>query len=136
MNIRWERATRVPRPPVWALILAGGWLLLVSLGVLLEQHGAATLETCLLHRLTGRPCPTCGSTRVVLGFARGAWREALGMNPLVAIGLALGAIWLGLRLATGRSLHWDLSEAERRVALAFGLALLAANWAWVLRTQA
>lgn len=136
MKVRWERTTRVPRPPVWALILAGGWLLLVSLGVLLEQRGAATLETCLLHRLTGRPCPTCGSTRVVLGFVRGAWLEALGMNPLVAAGLVLGLVWLGLRLVTGRSLRWDLSTAERRLALALGLALLFANWAWVLRTQA
>lgn len=136
MRLRWERTSRVPRPPAWALGLVGGWLLLVAAGVLLEQRGAGTLETCALHRLTGHPCPTCGSTRVALGLARGAWLDALRLNPLVTLGLLLGGTWLGARLVSGRSLTLDVTARERHVLLALGLAALLANWAWVLRTQA
>jgi len=131
-----ERASRVPRLPVWAAVALGSWLLLVVLGVLLERRGGPSLETCLLHRLTGHPCPTCGSTRVVLGLGQGAWREAFRFNPLVAIGLLGGGLGFGLRLIAGRALRVELSPREHKVALVIGLAALLANWAWVLRTQA
>ncbi len=136
MNFHWVQAPRVPRPPAWAVILVGFWLLLVLGGVLLESRGASPHETCLLHRLTGHPCPTCGSTRVVLGFFSGAWTEAFLMNPLVAFGLVLGGLWFGFRLVFGRSIQLDLSPVERRLALILGMGALLANWVWVLRTQA
>lgn len=115
--------------------MVGIWALLVLGGVLLEQWGAPAQETCLLHRMTGHPCPTCGSTRVVLGFGHGAWLEALRMNPLVASGLVLGGLWLGVRMVSGRSLRLEMSPVERRLALILGLGILFANWAWVLRVQ-
>lgn len=136
VKVHLERGTRVPRLPVWAAVALGLWLLLVALGILLERRGGQELETCLLHRLTGHPCPTCGSTRVVLGLGQGAWGEAFRFNPLVSLGLLLGAPVLGLRLITGRSLRVELSSREQKVALGIGLAALLANWAWVLRTQA
>lgn len=118
------------------VVLVGLWLLLVLGGVLLERWGAPVQETCLLHRLTGHPCPTCGSTRVVLGFSRGAWLEALHLNPLVALGLVLGGLWFGIRLITGYSIRLELSPVEQRMALILGLGALLMNWAWVLRAQA
>lgn len=135
MRLRWGRVSRVPRPPVWSVVLVGCWLLLVLAGVLLEQRGGPALETCVLHRLSGQPCPTCGSTRVVLALGQGAWLAALRCNPMVALGLPLGALWLGLRLSLGRALELNLSRQERSVLLGLGLAALAANWVWVLRTQ-
>lgn len=104
-------------------------------GVLLERWGAPAQETCLLHRLTGHPCPTCGSTRVVLGFLQGQWLQAFRMNPFVATGLVAGGVWLALRLVLARGLRAELSSGEQRAALGLGLALLLANWIWVLRTQ-
>ena len=136
VKVHLERGTRVPRLPVWAAVALGLWLLLVALGILLERRGGQELETCLLHRLTGHPCPTCGSTRVVLGLGQGAWGEAFRFNPLVSLGLLLGAPILGLRLITARALRVELSSREQKVALGIGLAALLANWAWVLRTQA
>ncbi len=135
MRLRWERVSRLPRPPVWSLVLMGLWVLLVLAGVLLERRGGPALETCLLHRLSGQPCPTCGSTRVVLALGRGAWLAALRCNPMVALALPLGALWLGLRLCLGRALEVDLSRRERSIGLVLGLMALAANWVWVLRTQ-
>lgn len=73
---------------------------------------------------------------MVLGLGQGAWGEAFRFNPLVSLGLLLGAPVLGLRLITGRSLRVELSSREQKVALGIGLAALLANWAWVLRTQA
>ncbi|MFZ1377815.1 MAG: DUF2752 domain-containing protein [Geothrix sp.] len=136
MKFRLERAPRLPRLPVWALVVLGCWLLLVVMGALLDRRGGPALETCLLHRLSGHPCPTCGSTRVVLALGQGAWVEALRLNPLVTLGLVLGTLGFGLRLATGRTLRMELSSREQKVALAVGLAALAVNWLWVLRTQA
>jgi hypothetical protein len=126
----------VPRPSAWAAILVGVWLVLVLGGVLLEQRGGPALETCLFQRMTGHSCPTCGSTRVVLGFLGGAWTAAFWANPLVAVGLVLGGLWLGIRLVSGRSLRLDLSPREQRVALILGLGALLTNWIWLLRHQA
>lgn len=135
MRIHWERVSRVPRPPVWAVVLVGFWLLLVLAGVLAEQRGGPALETCLFHRLSGQPCPTCGSTRVVLAIGQGAWLAALRCNPMVALALPLGALWLGLRLSLGQALRVELSRRERSALLILALLALAANWVWVLRTQ-
>jgi hypothetical protein len=73
---------------------------------------------------------------VVLGLARGAWLDALRLNPLVALGLILGGTWLGARLVSGRSLTLNATARERQVLLALGLVALLANWAWVLSSQA
>lgn len=135
MRFHWERSPRLPRPPWWAAALVGCWLLLVLGGVLLERRGAPSVETCLFHRLSGHPCPTCGSTRVVLAFTHGDWAGALRLNPLVGLGLGLAALWLLTRLATGRTLRLTASLRERGALLAVGVTLLLANWIWVLQTQ-
>lgn len=114
----------------------GLWGLLVVGGVLLERRGGPVLDTCLFHRLSGHPCPTCGSTRVVMELLRGQGLKALVLNPLVALGLAGLGVWLAARLVLGRQLEVDLSPRERRWAIVLGLLILAANWAWVVATQA
>jgi hypothetical protein len=135
MKLRWEKVSRVPRPPIWSALLVAGWLLLVLGGVLLEQRGAPPHDTCLFHRATGHPCPTCGSTRVILGLLSGTWLAALRMNPLVTLGLCLGGAWLGMRLLTGWTPTLELSPRERGVLVALGATLLIANWIWVLQTH-
>lgn len=135
MRLRWERGSRLPRVPLWAVALVGVWLLLVLGGVLLERWQGAPLETCLLHRVSGRPCPTCGSTRVVLAFLQGRWGAAFGWNPFVAVGLAGGTALLALRLASGWRPVLEANPWERNLLLAGGVGLLLANWVWVLRTQ-
>lgn len=117
------------------MALVGFWGALVVLGILQEGRGTPAPETCLFHRLVGHPCPTCGSTRVVLGFAQGSWGEALRLNPLVAVGLVLTGLWLGSRLLTGRALRLEASPRERTLLLLGGLVLLALNWLWVWRVQ-
>ena len=135
MKVRWERAPRLPRPPAWAAALVGTWLMLVLGGVLLERRGAPLGETCLFHRLSGHPCPTCGSTRVVLALLWGDWGGALRLNPLVALGLAFGGLGVLVRAVAGRALRLELSRRERGALVVAGITLLVANWVWVLQTQ-
>lgn len=63
---------------------------------------AGWLPPCPLHTWTGWHCPGCGSTRAVLALARGDWREAWAMNPLLMVTAMFGFGWL---TATAMA-HW------------------------------
>ena len=59
---------------------------------------AAGPTLCPLHRVTGRPCPTCGMTRSVVAAAHGELRAAVGFHafgPALLVGLAGLAAGLG-----------------------------------------
>ncbi|HJW08639.1 MAG TPA: DUF2752 domain-containing protein [Holophagaceae bacterium] len=127
-------ATRWPDIPRWAAALAAALVSLVLAGVALEQRAGLELDTCLFHRLTGHPCPTCGSTRAVLAILSGHWQGAFQFNPLVTAALLFGSAFLALRLALGVVPRLDLTAGERQGLLATGLLALALNWAYVLRT--
>lgn len=127
-----ESCGRLPRGlglPALALLAWGG---LVLLSALVEQASGRPFETCLLLRATGRPCPTCGSTRALFALLRGHGGEAFLLNPLATAALPLLAAAAALRLVLGRRLRVQASPREQRLLLAAGLALLLANWAWVL----
>lgn len=135
MRIHFIRAPRWPRVPGWALGLCLGWLLLVAWVWWLEQRTGITPETCLVHAVLGVPCPTCGSTRVVVRLLAGHPFEAWRLNPLVFLGLAGGTVALAARLTTGWWFRIELDPRARAWLPAGGVALLLANWAWVLRVQ-
>lgn len=129
LGIRWVPASRLPRPPIWALAIGGGWLALLGLAARVEARTGQEAPTCLFRAITGHPCPTCGSTRAVVLALHGRWGEALARNPLVVTALLALLGGLVLRAATGRSLQ---VEGHRTGWLMAGLAALALNWAWVL----
>jgi len=49
-----------------------------TFGVLEKDCGSV----CMLRRMTGMPCPTCGATRSFRALGQGAWREAVAFHPL------------------------------------------------------
>jgi len=111
---------------VSALILRPLWLALAPL-----------LPGCPFRLLTGVPCPSCGTTRAALALLQGRPLVALALNPLSALafsGFALGGVIAPLWVA----LRGPVPDLPRplppwaRVAL---LAVLAANWAWVIVRQ-
>jgi len=117
----------------WRLAVAAAVSGAAGLAVALAPSLAPLLPPCPLRTLAGVPCASCGSTRALVALAQGRPLEALAFNPLAFFGV------VGLPLA---ALLWAL--AGDRPALAklqyswpwwlrgLVLAILAANWLWVL----
>jgi hypothetical protein len=102
---------------------------MVALLVFLTPRGRPLPVTCIFRRLSGLPCPTCGSTRAMLALVRLDPLEALRLNPLVTTLVLLMPVALGL-WARGRP---RLSAGATAIAL---VAALAANWTYLLLTRA
>ena len=47
------------------------------------------IPVCGYHWLTGRPCPFCGLTRALFALAAGHWRNALHLNALTPVAVAM-----------------------------------------------
>ena len=135
MKVVVRTAPRWPGVPLWALLFVALWALVVVTARLVSAWTGTELDTCLFHRFTGLPCPTCGTTRGLLALARGAWGVSWRWNPLTMTGFAVAGLLLLGRLATGRMLEVRLTQPERRCLTALGLVLLALNWAWLIHSQ-
>lgn len=57
----------------------------------------AAFPLCGYHWLTGRPCPFCGLTRAMLALLAGRWSDALRLNALtpLAVAMILALVWRG-----------------------------------------
>jgi hypothetical protein len=98
---------------------------------------APWLRPCAFRRLTGVPCPTCGTTRVALAVLDADLAAAFAVNPLAAAtGLAFfagGALALVWALAHGR-----VPVLQRPVPRWWRLALVAViliNWTYLIVTD-
>lgn len=132
MKLRWSRVPRWPRLPFWALAVVGVWGGLVVVAAWIEARTGRIPETCVFHALTGRPCPTCGSTRALQAFLGGRLLEALAWNPLVVVVGGFACVWLLIRTTSARGPVLELSPRERRISLGLGALAVALNWAWLL----
>jgi hypothetical protein len=116
------------------LFIAGSGVVGVALVGLLHLD-RLPVGVCFFKIATGCPCPTCGATRA-LGrlFARDPL-GALAMNPLVAIGALVIALWGAADLMLwpwGRALSLEVSPSVARVARFGAVALILANWAYLI----
>jgi Protein of unknown function (DUF2752) len=123
----------VGRLPLGAVFGTIGALGTAAVGLLGLDHLPFTV--CLLKGLTGLPCPTCGSTRVVGRLAHLDVAGALAMNPLATIAAALVAIWavadFGL-LARGRGLDLEMGRPLGRLVRWLALVAVVANWLYLV----
>jgi len=106
-----------------APILAWAWLRL----------GLGT-PGCAFHRLTGVPCPTCGTTRAVQAALAGRLLEAFAWNPLMTAAIAffeLGGLAAPFWLMAGGRLPRLGPALPRWVRYAMVAAILA-NWLWLI----
>ena len=103
-------------------------------------RGGLASPACFFHEMTGWPCPGCGSTRCVRYALRGAFHAAFLVNPLMGATLA-GIALFDLYAATVLALRlprWRPGKVSARTALtlrAGSVALLVANWLWLVRTR-
>lgn len=90
---------------------------------------------CVLHNVTGWPCPGCGSTRAVRDLLHGNLAAAFLHNPLFIL-LLLGAVLFDLYAAI--VLACRLPRVRPRVASLPSWARIGAvsallvNWLWLL----
>jgi hypothetical protein len=128
MTVTWKQTGRFGHLEVFALLGALSFLVARFLPVLSIPY------TCPLRGLAGIPCATCGMTRAFVHLAHGDVGLAVAASPLGAL-LAAGA-WLFAaadlaRVGVGAPLPIPGVRALR-VATGAGIALLLANWAWLL----
>lgn len=111
---------RVSRVLVRGALAAGAAFAVAALH---DAHDPGVL--CPLRRLTGVPCPACGSTTVFIEAGHGNWLAALAANPVTVLA------GLGLLLAPlGPGEWWRRWPHSRRTAVLWGAA--AASWGWQL----
>ncbi len=131
--MRIEHVERWPKLPRWAVLLAVIYLSLVGLCMWAGRSQASEgLVLCLFRRLTGLPCPTCGTTRSVIALARGELPQAVGYNPL-AVAVCVAALGLLiLRVGFRRRVVWITSPASRQCVTATLILAVLGNWLYLL----
>lgn len=112
--------------PWWAAALVLVWAALAATASAL----APGYPLCAFRRLTGLPCPTCGTGRAVLLTARGDHLGAFGLNPLMTVVAVLFVAETLARLFFGRGLL--TRPGAWRFAPVVILVAVALNWAYVL----
>ncbi|UCD76529.1 MAG: DUF2752 domain-containing protein [Phycisphaerales bacterium] len=134
----WSSGLAIPRcgrrigVPRWAVAVTAVWLGGVWLASWLSRLVESPPSLCLFHRVTGLPCPTCGTTRMVLALGQGRPVDALLLNPLTFAALMLAVIWLVLRLGFGRRWSPGFGAIGRRRAWIVVTVVFLSNWAYLI----
>src|SRR5690242_122291 len=90
---------------------------------------------CGLRKLTGYPCLACGMTRSFDWFAQGRLIDSLVINPLgfvLALLSVIGVVYLLLLPLRLPRLEIDLSETAGRIVRIAAIALIFANWGYLI----
>jgi Protein of unknown function (DUF2752) len=134
--MRWRplRAGELDHELLWLCVS-----LLFGLLGLSWLHFALPTPQCLLHSLSGWPCPGCGSTRSVRLLLAHQWTAAFLKNPLATLSF-LGV--LGFDLYAGatllfrtRRLRFDSVPARTAHCLRASICLLiGGNWLWLVKS--
>lgn len=134
-----------PRPcvrPKARRSLAIGGLVLLALGAgRLLPVGGVPFFGCWFHRLTGLPCPGCGTTRAIAALSRGDFAGGFALNPLAAVlaavlgGTGVYLLVVGARgrpAAAARRPAPRVGPRMRVLGALLGAAVLLAHWAWLI----
>ena len=135
--------TRLPRTSGGVLQrlspLAVMGLASVPLPLLIHWFGLDRLgiQTCGFRAMTGFACPSCGTTRAWGSLGGGDVLAAFAYNPvfaaawflLVAVFVAEAFGWAGGETWLAR---WPAPGWRRRVIVGLLIAILAANWAYLI----
>ncbi len=94
------------------------------------------LPSCAWHRLTGIPCPACGTTRSLLCLSRGEFPAAFALNPLASVALVslVLALFAGVsaRVLFSHRLTVECSAGERDAMRTAAISAVLLNWAYLV----
>jgi len=120
------------------LSLAGFiWVILSLYNVNLVFFG------CPFYKITGFPCPACGSTRSVNAFLLGDYGKAFSINPLgllTSLLMIISCIWICRDYLLHSSSYYTVYRKAEQFIRKPGVAsvfiiLLLANWLWNITKQ-
>ena len=132
MNVEIVHVSRRPPWPLWAVLIVLVWSACGVALVWLSAYFHRPVQLCLVKRLTGVACPTCGFTRGALSLFHGHPAQAWLYNPLLYSVLALFFAVTAVRVISARSVRINLTGIERPAAWILAGALFFANWAYVI----
>ena len=135
MELRLERATRLPRPPWWAVLIVLGWIawIVTSSAAFAGGDDAGTL--CHFKRFTGVPCVGCGGSRGARAIVEGRPQDAFSLNPGLFFMLTVWGALLLRRAVTGQRIVVRFSPRGRVIAWTVATLLFIASWAYVIWRQ-
>jgi hypothetical protein len=110
---------------------------LVLLGLAARWMPERVRPMCLSHRITGFPCPGCGSFRAFSLLAEAEWRRAFLTQPLMtmlatALLLASAGAWLLWALKKQGPRTSFMTPRAWKWLIAGLVAALLANWAYLV----
>ena len=126
------QVSRRPPWPLWAVLIVLVWSVFGLALVWFSAHFHWPVQLCLVKRLTGVACPSCGFTRGALSLLHGHPSQAWLYNPLLYSVLALLFAATAVRIISARSLRINLTATERSAVWIVAGALFLANWAYVI----
>ncbi|MGV6944623.1 DUF2752 domain-containing protein [Sphingobacterium kyonggiense] len=106
------------------------------------HYSEAETTVCPIKLTTGYPCPSCGSSRSILAFLQGDFREAIMINPLGIISLIIiiGIILLLLiDIVFKKEFYYrayrnveEFLKTNKLISILLILLILA-NWIWNIK---
>ena len=86
----------------------------------------------MFRNVTDLPCPTCGTTRATLAFARGDFLAGILYNPFVVTAMGVGLTLCALQWGLGKRIEIALSPRIKRFGWTVVVGLFLANWAYLI----
>ena len=118
--------------PAWALGIVVIWIAAVAFYTALARSVEHAPSLCVFRTVTGLPCPTCGTTRATLAFARGDMLSGVLYNPFVVTALAIGLTLCAVQWGFGKRIEIALSPRSKRFGWALVAVLFLTNWAYLI----
>ena len=125
---------------LYKLVLTGATLGFGWVAWSIHPGATGIPDVCLFKRITGLPCPSCGTTHAVMQLFQLHFKEAFMLNPLgyvIAIAMIVLPLWVLTDIVSKRqSFYHFFQHAEvqiRRPQLAIPLlVILLSDWIWNL----
>ncbi|MCH8153110.1 MAG: DUF2752 domain-containing protein [Planctomycetes bacterium] len=86
----------------------------------------------MFRNVTNLPCPTCGTTRATLAFARGDVLAGVLYNPFVVTAMAIGLTLCAVQWVFGRRIEVHFAPRSKRFGWALVAILFLTNWAYLI----